>query len=390
MLEQSRQKEHSDCFLFLFFFIFFYNNVFNSDLDLLSIIFENYDTKDLENINKLEHIWIQLIYNKHYELYIHLFKKLLLSDDNGTCKPTKKQTLSVYEFFEKYRRARTQVARSGQTRHACPYISDKDSFNHKNNNRNNNNNNNNNMAVDVSPLTDTTSPIKLGHKHHTNRLNLDRLKLNTPTQKELESIYLSNYHNQTQIEFTFHSVLIGLSIGLLLCWYNIFFRLKNGNIVLGLVQSSLLGFGILKLCEKFGSYSSSRLGLNIIQTIAVASSHMPVAAGFVGLIPTLSKLDDKNDIDADPFTLLMEELFIWTLSLSLFGLFIVVPLRNEFIVNQNLTFPSGTATAKMIELFYSKHLVSQIATEMQMEKAKLSLFIFILLFPFFIVCLALL
>ena len=47
-------------------------------------------------------------------------------------------------------------------------------------------------------------------------------------------------------------------------------------------------------------------------------------------------------------------------------------MKFQFIVNETLIFPSGTATAKMIELFYSKHLVSHIETEMQMEKAKLN------------------
>eukprot|EP01084_Bolivina_argentea_P200967 343569_1 len=88
----------------------------------------------------------------------------------------------------------------------------------------------------------------------------------------------------------------------------------------------------------------------MIQTIAAASATMPLSAGFVSIIPALALLDHNS---GGPVTLNMLQLFIWTLSLASFGVFMAVPLRQYMIIKEQLPFPSGTATAKMIELFYN-------------------------------------
>ena len=175
---------------------------------------------------------------------------------------------------------------------------------------------------------------------------------------EIEQKYIDEYQKTiNRKELTVRSIVIGLFFGCLLCFSNTYFALQTGWATMGSLQSALVGYGILLLCEKYSkdkeSSKSTLYELNIIQTVSVSSATMPVAAGLVSIIPALTMLDDVSSFDAIKLTWI--ELILWTFSLAIFGTFMAVPLRKQMIINQRLPFPSGTATAKMIQLFYSNH-----------------------------------
>ena len=145
------------------------------------------------------------------------------------------------------------------------------------------------------------------------------------------------------------------------------------------IQSALLG-RLLGLMFKKPFTASENV---ILQTTAVATGTMPLAAGFVGIIPALSLLDRRKD-GADPVYFDWVTAVSWSFGIAFFGsvphiiltlanplqlhsVFLAVPLRKqtvsadysfcsvltlEQIIKEKLIFPSGTATAQLIGVMY--------------------------------------
>jgi OPT family oligopeptide transporter len=146
--------------------------------------------------------------------------------------------------------------------------------------------------------------------------------------------------------------MVGLLVGSLMCFSNMYFGLQTGWISMMSLQASLLGFVIFKpfrhLDPAFGPKENVYL-----QTVAVATATMPLAAGFVGIIPALTQLTTA-DHPAGPLVLPAWKLMLWSLGLSFIGVFFAVPLRKQAIIKEKLKFPSGTATAQMIHVLHDK------------------------------------
>ncbi|KAI7891754.1 OPT oligopeptide transporter protein-domain-containing protein [Mucor mucedo] len=136
-----------------------------------------------------------------------------------------------------------------------------------------------------------------------------------------------------------------------MCFSNMYFGLQTGWISMMSLQASLLGFAIFRpfqnrLACQFGPIENVYL-----QTVAVATATMPLAAGFVGIIPALGQLT-ASDNPSGPIILSAWKLMLWSLGLSFFGVFFAIPLRKQTIIKEQLKFPSGTATAQMITLLH--------------------------------------
>ena len=74
---------------------------------------------------------------------------------------------------------------------------------------------------------------------------------------------------------------------------------------------------------------------------------MPLAAGFVGILPAMTLLDPE-ELHGRPSHLTIGHQVAWSFALVFFGVFLAVPLRRQLIVVEQLKFPSGTATAAAI------------------------------------------
>ncbi|KAI9491800.1 OPT oligopeptide transporter protein-domain-containing protein [Zychaea mexicana] len=136
-----------------------------------------------------------------------------------------------------------------------------------------------------------------------------------------------------------------------MCFSNMYFGLQSGWISMMSLQASLLGYAIFKpfrdkLRTPFGPIENV-----VLQTTAVATATMPLAAGFVGIIPALGLLT-SNDHPDGPIVLSSWQLVLWSLGVAFFGVFFAVPLRKQTIIHEKLRFPSGTATAQMISLLH--------------------------------------
>ncbi|KAL1407604.1 OPT superfamily [Vanrija albida] len=157
-------------------------------------------------------------------------------------------------------------------------------------------------------------------------------------------------------DFTFRAVAVGLGVGVILCMTNIYFGLQTGWVSMMSLQSALLGFAIFKLGPLFPRLFPKSAPLSpqenvVLQTTAVATGTMPLAAGLVGIIPALGMMNQEQD-GRDPIELSYTSLVLWCLAVAFFGVFLAVPLRRQVIIKEKLVFPSGTATAQLIALLH--------------------------------------
>lgn len=88
------------------------------------------------------------------------------------------------------------------------------------------------------------------------------------------------------------------------------------------LQSALLGFAIFKFIPRVLPTLVSKPFTPqenvILQTVAVATGTMPLAAGLVGIIPALEMLTQKED-GRDPVVLSYGSLVLWCLAVAFFG-----------------------------------------------------------------------
>lgn len=78
---------------------------------------------------------------------------------------------------------------------------------------------------------------------------------------------------------------------------------------------------------------------------------MPLAAGFVGILPALGLLDEERD-GVPPLHLSWLGAVGWSCAVAFFGVFLSPPIRKQVIIQEQLAFPSGTATAQLISVLH--------------------------------------
>lgn len=165
--------------------------------------------------------------------------------------------------------------------------------------------------------------------------------------------------------FTSRAVVVGLGIGVLLCFCNVYFGLQTGWGNGMSIPASLMGFAVFKAMSRQLKTPFTPVENVLIQTVAGATGTMPLGSGFTGIMPAIDFLLDKSE--GSPVDLSLWRLLVWSLGLSLFGVIFAVPLRREVIVRERLKFPTGTATAVMIGVLHGKigdkHTVHQTIQE---------------------------
>ncbi|GJJ75739.1 hypothetical protein EMPS_08097 [Entomortierella parvispora] len=191
---------------------------------------------------------------------------------------------------------------------------------------------------------------------------LEEQQLPTPDQQQH---HIHHDHAQQDLpHFTWRAVIVGIFIGTLLCFTNMYFGLQTGWISMMSLQSSLLGFALFKAAKRYLKIPFGPAENIVLQSVAVATGTMPLAAGFVGIIPALQMLDIKdnpaNSFHAGgPLFLSAGQMILWSLAIAFFGVFIAVPLRTQVVIKEKLPFPSGTATAQMIGVLHNVPLVTR-------------------------------
>ncbi|KAF5382180.1 hypothetical protein D9615_004379 [Tricholomella constricta] len=155
------------------------------------------------------------------------------------------------------------------------------------------------------------------------------------------------FGSTSQPEFTPTAVLLGLAIGCLICFTNLSLGLQSGWISMMSIQSALIGYLVSRMLPT----PLTPQEIVVVQTTAVATGTMPLAAGFVGILPALSLLSEERD-GVPPIQLTWLSAVGWSCGVAFFGVFLSPPIRKQVIIEEELTFPSGTATAQLVSVLH--------------------------------------
>jgi OPT family oligopeptide transporter len=150
--------------------------------------------------------------------------------------------------------------------------------------------------------------------------------------------------------FTLRGTIVGILIGVIICFSNTYFGLQTGWVSGLAMPASLIGFAVFKSMSRFLTLPFTPVENVLVQTVAGAVGTMPLGCGFVGVIPALEFLLSKSE--GAPLDMEIWRLVVWSLGICLFGVVFAVPLRKEVIVREKLKFPSGTATALVIGMLH--------------------------------------
>jgi OPT family oligopeptide transporter len=150
--------------------------------------------------------------------------------------------------------------------------------------------------------------------------------------------------------FTLRGTIVGILIGVIICFSNTYFGLQTGWVSGLAMPASLIGFAVFKSMSRYLTLPFTPVENVLVQTVAGAVGTMPLGCGFVGVIPALEFLLKKSE--GAPVGMEMWRLVVWSLGICLFGVVFAVPLRKEVIVREKLKFPSGTATALVIGMLH--------------------------------------
>ncbi len=168
-------------------------------------------------------------------------------------------------------------------------------------------------------------------------------------QRDDAQEFLAEQAEQGQ-NFTIRGVLIGLAIGVVICFSNMYFGLQTGWVSGMAMPAALIGFGFFKTVAQCIDYPFTPVENVLVQTVAGALGTMPLGCGFVGVMPALNYLLKPEE--NGPLVLSTGKLIVWSLGICFFGVVFAVPLRREVIIREKLKFPSGTATALMIGVLH--------------------------------------
>ena len=135
-------------------------------------------------------------------------------------------------------------------------------------------------------------------------------------------------------QLSLRAILLSIVLTVLLAAANVYLGLRVGLTVATAIPAAVVSMGVLRLLGR-----SSILENNIVATGASAGSS--IAAGTAFTIPALVILGHWQRFD-----------YAWVLAIvglgGLLGVLFSVPLRRTLIIEQNLTFPEGVATAELL------------------------------------------
>ena len=192
-----------------------------------------------------------------------------------------------------------------------------------------------------------------GHVSINDAEELNRHEETTAIQEARQRIQAGNLpadQAEQDTHFTLRSTLVGLIIGVIICFSNTYFGLQTGWVSGMAMPSALIGFAYFKSVARYIKSPFTPVENVLVTTVAGAVGTMPLGCGFVGVMPALNFLLKSEE--NGPLVLGTWKLIIWAIGICFFGVVIAVPLRREVIIREKLKFPSGTATALIIGVLH--------------------------------------
>ncbi|RIA47743.1 OPT/YSL family transporter [Dichotomicrobium thermohalophilum] len=144
-----------------------------------------------------------------------------------------------------------------------------------------------------------------------------------------------------QPELTLRAILTGMAIGAVLTPCNVYSGLKIGWAFNMSVAAGLVAYALWNVAGRAaGGRCIGLLENNINQTSASSAASI-VSSGLAAPIPALTLLTGQE--------LAWQALAIWLFVVSLLGVVVAAGLRNQMLMRENLSFPSGVVTAEAMQ-----------------------------------------
>ncbi|KZV53823.1 hypothetical protein F511_00089 [Dorcoceras hygrometricum] len=182
-------------------------------------------------------------------------------------------------------------------------------------------------------------------------------------EESVEKIFESKEVPSWQKQLTVRAFFVSFVLSILFTFIVMKLNLTTGIIPSLNVSAGLLGFFFVKVWTKFLAKSGllrqpfTRQENTVIQTCVVASSGIAFSGGFGSYLFGMSEAIAKKTTEANDPQNIKNPALAWMIGflfvVSFLGLFSVVPLRKIMIIDFKLTYPSGTATAHLINSFHT-------------------------------------
>ncbi|MBN2377523.1 MAG: oligopeptide transporter, OPT family [Sedimentisphaerales bacterium] len=144
-----------------------------------------------------------------------------------------------------------------------------------------------------------------------------------------------NNNSVSPAEITVKAVVLGVVLAVILAGANAYLGLFAGMTVSASIPAAVVSLGILRLWRKHNILEN-----NIVQTAASAGESL--AAGVIFTLPALIILDFWQEFN-----------YLWVTIIAgfggLLGVLFTIPLRRALIVEGQLKFPEGIATAEVLK-----------------------------------------
>lgn len=181
--------------------------------------------------------------------------------------------------------------------------------------------------------------------------------------QSIEMIFKDTKVPSWQSQLTVRAFVVSFVLGILFTFIVMKLNLTSGIIPSLNVSAGLLGFFFVKTWTKFLDKSGllkqpfTRQENTVIQTCVVATSGIAFSGGFGSYLFGMSEIianqsttaNDSQNIKNPSLSWIIGFLFI----VSFLGLFSVLPLRKIMVIDYKLIYPSGTATAHLINSFHT-------------------------------------
>ncbi|PWA80360.1 YELLOW STRIPE like 7 [Artemisia annua] len=201
----------------------------------------------------------------------------------------------------------------------------------------------------------TTSNISQEEEEKENRMS--------KTEESTERIFESKKVPTWEKQLTVRAFVVSFILGILFTFIVMKLNLTTGIIPSLNVSAGLLGFFFVKTWTKFLGKSGllkqpfTRQENTVIQTCVVATSGIAFSGGFGSYLFGMSEVIANQSHEANSAQNMKNPSLGWMIGflfvVSFLGLFSVVPLRKIMIIDFKLIYPSGTATAHLINSFHT-------------------------------------
>ncbi|KAH7850181.1 hypothetical protein Vadar_028883 [Vaccinium darrowii] len=200
-------------------------------------------------------------------------------------------------------------------------------------------------------------------RKQTKKKNQDKEEEEEEAELSVERIFESKEVPPWRSQLTVRAFVVSFVLGVLFTFIVMKLNLTTGIIPSLNVSAGLLGFFFVKtwtkLLEKSGLLNQpfTRQENTVIQTCVVASSGIAFSGGFGSYLFGMAEVVAKQSTEANDPQNIKNPALGWMIGflfiVSFLGLFSVVPLRKIMIIDFKLIYPSGTATAHLINSFHT-------------------------------------